>query len=206
MLESEQRTGELSPTERDAADKQLNEFLVLRDSLQDFWSNVIIWVALAEGLLPLCSDIVGSIFDLIGIGASGIASRAVFIFLGMIAFGYTILFAVTLVVAGVTSALVSLICGSMNLKPTNALGGACVGGLVGLVYSLPLVSLQSQGLLVMFLGTTLGQIGGAYGSHMTFYRNRFADQKPPPFALASSRFSSSRPGCRLPWQSSRRRT
>ena len=42
MLESEQRTGELSPTERDATDKQLNEFLVLRDSLQDFWSNVIL--------------------------------------------------------------------------------------------------------------------------------------------------------------------
>ena len=162
-------------TPEKAVAEGLTQPLLLRDPYQDFWTNVVVWISLAEALVPFTLLLYGTIFQFSKTGYNHTVGDLLMMGLGALALGYTILFAVTLVVAGLTSALLGLIYKSLGINYSNAVGGASVGGCVGLLLALPVVSSDFPSTLLLVVATVLGQIGGAQGVRRTYYQNRFAE-------------------------------
>ncbi|MGI9430506.1 MAG: hypothetical protein ACR2NM_17730 [Bythopirellula sp.] len=151
----------------------------LRDPLQDYWTNVIVGISLAEALVPFSLFLCGTIYNL--------ATRnyinhsfgdLMLIGICALALGYTILFAITLPVAGLCSALLGLVFRSLRINYSNSVGAASVGGCVGLLFALPLVSIEFPSTVLLVVATVLGQIGGAGGASRTYYQNLVADAQP----------------------------
>lgn len=158
---------------------ELAKRLVLRDPYQDYWSNVVLWISLAEATLPICLTLLGIVVSLF----TGELFDQGFVYLSAMALaslclGFTLLFVLTLMVAGILSALVQLVCKSLQIETANALVGAFTGGCVGLLIALPFPKSTLQSLLLLSLATTLGHVGGAYGAWKTYYRTASSTEGP----------------------------
>lgn len=144
--------------------------LVFRDPYQDYWTNVVVWISLSEALLPICMYSCAVIYEVASTGQLG-SSMEHFFAMGIatLSVGFTVFFAVNLMVAGFVSAIVGLVCKSLGIDVTNSVVAACTGGCVGLMVSLPFATAGLPALFLLTLATVLGQIGGAYGADRTFF-------------------------------------
>jgi uncharacterized membrane protein len=152
----------------------------LRDPLQDYWTNVVLWIGLAEALVPFSLLLCGTCYGLATqVPINHSPGDLFFLGIGALALGYTIVFALTLPVAGLAAALVGFFFTSLRLPVSKSVGAASVGGCVGLLISLPTVSREFPSTLLLVVATVLGQIGGAYGARRTYYPNLVANKKRP---------------------------
>lgn len=158
---------------------QLLERLVLRDPYQDFWSNVILWISLAESLVPLAILVLGLISKsaTTGILADGFGYLLATIGAAF-GIGFTLLFAITLPVAGLVSAVVGFACKTLKMPANNLPVGTMSGGFVGILLVMPFVFSSQRPLWFLSIPVLLGQAGGAYGAWRTFHRPRRSDSAP----------------------------
>ncbi len=153
--------------------------LVLRDPFQDYWSNVVLWVSLAEALLPFCLLVLVTFYNvLIGTQTAGGLGHLLITAVMTLCLGFTLVFATILIVTGILSALIGFACKTLGIDVSNTRVGAFTGGCVGLLMALPFAGSGIPSLLLLSVSTLLGQLGGAYGAWRTYYRVNHATEQP----------------------------
>ncbi len=179
-MADESRPSAASPnSSTETVGNQVAQRLVLRDPFQDYWSNVVLWVSIAEALLPFCLLVLVALYNLLAgtPRADGLGHLLITAVMSL-CLGFTLVFATILIVTGILSALIGFACKTLGINVSNTRVGAFTGGCVGLLMALPFAGSGIPSLLFLFVSTLLGQLGGGYGAWKTYHRPRNSSEQP----------------------------